>query len=104
MRIACFPVRHPRRDGSGNASNDSTPGKSLSARPIVPWIAPHNPLATDAMHALTPPSAAHWCGTDAVGRDILSRIIAATRLALGIAFAAVVLSFAIGALAGLAAG
>jgi peptide/nickel transport system permease protein len=69
-----------------------------------PWITPHNPLATDAMNALAPPSASHWCGTDAVGRDILSRIIAATRLDLGIAFAAVVLSFAIGALGGLAAG
>jgi peptide/nickel transport system permease protein len=69
-----------------------------------PWITPYDPLATDAMNALAPPSAAHWCGTDAVGRDILSRIIAATRLDLGIAFAAVVLSFAVGALAGLAAG
>src|SRR6202047_2336406 len=39
----------------------------------------NNPLATDAMHALAAPSAAHWCGTDAVGRDILSRITAATR-------------------------
>jgi hypothetical protein len=38
----------------------------------------NNPLFTDAMHALAAPSAAHWCGTDAVGRDILSRIIAAT--------------------------
>ncbi len=71
---------------------------------LGPWLAPYNPLATDAMHALAPPSAAHWCGTDAVGRDILSRIIAATRLDLGIAFAAVVLSFAIGAVGGLAAG
>jgi len=71
---------------------------------LGPWIEPYSPLATDAMHALTPPSLHHWCGTDAVGRDILSRIITATRLDLTIAFAAVVLSFAIGALAGLAAG
>ena len=71
---------------------------------LGPWIEPYSPLATDAMHALTAPAAAHWCGTDAVGRDILSRIIAATRLDLGIAFAAVMLSFAVGALAGLAAG
>jgi peptide/nickel transport system permease protein len=71
---------------------------------LGPWIEPYSPLATDAMHALAPPSPHHWCGTDAVGRDILSRIIAATRLDLTIAFAAVVLSFAIGALAGLAAG
>ena len=71
---------------------------------LGPWIEPYNPLATDAMHALLAPSADHWCGTDSVGRDILSRIISATRLDLTIAFAAVLLSFAVGALAGLAAG
>ena len=69
-----------------------------------PALEPYSPLATDATGALKPPSAAHWCGTDAVGRDILSRIIAATRLDLSIAAGAVALAFAIGALAGVAAG
>ena len=69
-----------------------------------PLIEPYDPLATDAARALSPPSAAHWCGTDAVGRDILSRIIAAARLDLAIATAAVALAFAVGALAGVAAG
>ncbi|PJI40939.1 ABC transporter permease [Ferrovibrio sp.] len=69
-----------------------------------PWIAPYNPLQTNAAMALNPPSAAHWFGTDSLGRDIFSRVLVATRLDLGIAFASVILTFAIGALAGIAAG
>lgn len=71
---------------------------------IGPAIAPHDPLASNATAALQPPSAAHWFGTDALGRDIFSRTLVATRLDLGIALSAVVLSFAIGIALGLAAG
>ncbi len=69
-----------------------------------PWLAPYDPLATDTKAALQAPSLSHWFGTDALGRDILSRIIVATRLDFGIAVAAVALSFAIGIALGLAAG
>lgn len=69
-----------------------------------PWLAPHDPLATDAARALQPPSARHWFGTDQVGRDILSRVIIAARLDLGIALASVLLAFGLGALTGIAAG
>jgi len=69
-----------------------------------PYIVPHDPLASNSAVALQPPSAAHWFGTDALGRDIFSRVIVATRLDLGIAFSAVLLSFAIGMPLGLAAG
>lgn len=69
-----------------------------------PALAPHDPLASDAAAALQPPSGAHWFGTDALGRDILSRTLVATRLDLGIALSAVVLSFGIGIALGLAAG
>src|SRR5207245_227744 len=68
-----------------------------------PALAPFDPLASDTAASLQPPSARHWFGTDQLGRDILSRIVVATRLDLGIAFASVVLAFAIGALAGTAA-
>ncbi|MEK9967674.1 MAG: ABC transporter permease [Ferrovibrio sp.] len=71
---------------------------------LGPWIAPYSPLETNAAMALKPPSAAHWFGTDSLGRDIFSRVLVATRLDLGIAFASVILTFAIGALAGIAAG
>ena len=69
-----------------------------------PWIAPYDPLASSTANALHPPSAQHWFGTDALGRDIFSRTIVATRLDLGIAVSAVALSFVIGIAMGLAAG
>jgi peptide/nickel transport system permease protein len=69
-----------------------------------PLLVPYDPLASDTAVALKPPSAAHWFGTDALGRDIFSRTVVATRLDLGIAIAAVVVSFVIGMPLGLAAG
>ena len=39
------------------------------------WVAPYNPLDIDFGSILAPPSWEHWCGTDAYGRDILSRLI-----------------------------
>ncbi|WP_298834956.1 ABC transporter permease [uncultured Piscinibacter sp.] len=71
---------------------------------VGPAIVPHDPLASNATAALQPPSAAHWFGTDALGRDIFSRTLVATRLDLGIAISAVALSFALGIALGLAAG
>jgi peptide/nickel transport system permease protein len=68
------------------------------------WIAPYNPLATDTAATLQPPSAGHWFGTDALGRDIFSRIVVATRLDFGIAVAAVFASFGVGATLGSLAG
>ncbi len=69
-----------------------------------PIIAPYDPLATNTAQAMQAPSIAHWFGTDSLGRDILARIIVATRLDFGIAVAAVALSFVFGIALGLAAG
>ncbi|HEV7408289.1 MAG TPA: ABC transporter permease [Bradyrhizobium sp.] len=69
-----------------------------------PYIVPYDPLASDTAAALKPPSAAHWFGTDQLGRDIFSRVIVATRLDTFIAVASVVLVFLMGGLAGIAAG
>jgi peptide/nickel transport system permease protein len=69
-----------------------------------PWIAPYDPLASSTEFALKPPSAAHWFGTDSLGRDILSRIMVAARLDFGIAITAVAASFAIGSALGSLAG
>jgi peptide/nickel transport system permease protein len=71
---------------------------------LGPSVAPHDPLASDTAEALTGPSAAHWFGTDQLGRDIFSRVVVATRLDLGIATTSVALAFGIGTLLGLAAG
>ncbi len=69
-----------------------------------PWLIAVSPLATDAANALAPPSAAHWFGTDDVGRDVLARVVTAARLDLAIALSAVALSFAAGSTLGTAAG
>lgn len=71
---------------------------------LGPWIAPYDPLASNATVALQPPSWDHWFGTDQLGRDVLSRVIVATRLDIGIAVAAVALSFVLGSVLGTCAG
>ncbi len=47
---------------------------------LAPLLSPYDPVVSNVPHALEPPSALHWAGTDQLGRDILSRIITATRL------------------------
>jgi peptide/nickel transport system permease protein len=71
---------------------------------LGPYIVPYDPLASNTVMALKPPSAAHWFGTDQLGRDVFSRVIAATRLDFIIAVFSVVLVFLMGGLAGVAAG
>jgi peptide/nickel transport system permease protein len=71
---------------------------------LGPWIAPYDPLATNTARKLEPPSRAHWFGTDQLGRDILSRVLVATRLDLAIAAGAVSLSFLVGTAGGACAG
>ncbi|RMI15264.1 ABC transporter permease [Pseudoroseomonas wenyumeiae] len=71
---------------------------------LGPFAVPYNPLASDTANALQAPSWAHPFGTDQLGRDILSRVVVATRLDMTVAIASVVLVFALGGLAGVAAG
>ena len=69
-----------------------------------PFIVPYDPYASNTAMALKPPSAAHWFGTDQIGRDVFSRVIVATQLDFFIAVASVALVFLMGGLAGVAAG
>ena len=71
---------------------------------LGPAVAPYDPLASDTTNALQGPSAGHWFGTDQYGRDMLSRVLVATRLDMGIAVSSVGLVFVVGGLAGVAAG
>ena len=71
---------------------------------LAPYISPYDPLLTATEEKLLPPSFKHLFGTDQLGRDILSRIIYATRLDLYIAVSAVIISFAIGTTIGSLAG
>jgi peptide/nickel transport system permease protein len=70
---------------------------------FAPLLARYGPIDTDLRSVLKPPSAAHWLGTDQLGRDILSRIIFGTQTSLLIGFSAVFSSAIIGMLMGLAA-
>ena len=71
---------------------------------LGPALVPYDPLASDTANALQAPSWAHPFGTDQLGRDILSRVVVATRLDMTVAIASVVLVSALGGLAGVAAG
>lgn len=72
---------------------------------LAPAIAPYPPNATDVMSAAHPtPSAAHWLGTDHLGRDILSRVLWGARRVLTVAPIAVLSAAAVGTMLGLLAG
>jgi peptide/nickel transport system permease protein len=69
----------------------------------APWLAPYNPSAIDLVHRLASPSAAHWAGTDELGRDTFSRLLWGARLSLSISVTVVAVSLALGlAVGGLA--
>lgn len=76
----------------------------MLAAALGPWLAPHDPLATNPKHALLPPSADYWFGTDQLGRDVFSRVLVATRLDMIIAFCAVGISCLAGTVFGAALG
>ncbi|MEL6766602.1 MAG: ABC transporter permease subunit [Pseudomonadota bacterium] len=71
---------------------------------VGPELAPHDPLRPDPMIRLAPPSAVHWFGTDHLGRDVFSRVLAGARLSVGLAVLVVLVSAAIGLVVGLVAG
>ncbi|EKT4480409.1 nickel ABC transporter permease subunit NikC [Pseudomonas putida] len=68
------------------------------------WLAPHDPDLVDLGQRLLPPDANHWLGTDHLGRDLLSRLIVATRLSLGSVMLTLALVLALGLLVGGVAG
>ncbi len=69
----------------------------------APWLAPHDPLAQDLSAVLVPPGGSHLFGTDSLGRDLLSRVIAGTRVDLTITALGSGLAAAIAVPAGIAA-
>jgi len=70
----------------------------------APWLAPHNPAAIDLLHRLQGPSAAHWAGTDELGRDTFSRLLWGARLSLAVSVSVVSVSLALGLAIGGVAG
>ena len=66
----------------------------------APLIAPYDPVAVDFGAMLAAPSAAHWLGTDAFGRDVLSRLIYGSQTALIVGFGAAFVGATAGAVLG----
>ncbi len=71
---------------------------------LAPWLAPASPTAQNPAEALLPPDARHWLGTDDLGRDVLSRLIYGSPVALAASFLAVAVAALIGVPPGLLAG
>jgi peptide/nickel transport system permease protein len=91
--------------GSLRASSALSLGLGLIALHVVlavlaPWIAGHDPVATDSTAALTGTSWSHWLGTDQYGRDILSRTLNGGRYALLVTFLATTIAVGIGTVLG----
>ncbi|PUA40281.1 peptide ABC transporter permease [Paenibacillus elgii] len=71
---------------------------------FAPVIALHDPAEQDLMSRLKPPSAAHWFGTDDLGRDLFSRVLYGARVSLSVAIFSVILNLLIGITVGSLAG
>lgn len=100
-----------RRQVAGNARHN--PLAAAGAAMVIifvifalfaPWIAPQDPASIDLPARLSPPSHAHWFGTDELGRDILSRIIYGARISMLVGSSVVAASLAIGLIIGAIAG
>lgn len=71
---------------------------------FAPWIAPQDPAAIHLSSRLDPVSAAHWLGTDELGRDILSRVIYGARISMLVGCCVVATSLLLGLIIGSIAG
>jgi peptide/nickel transport system permease protein len=68
------------------------------------WLTPYNPIGVELKSKLLPPSAIHWFGTDDMGRDVLSRVLAGTKVSLLSAFIIISISMIFGTIVGVIAG
>jgi peptide/nickel transport system permease protein len=107
------PSRRRRVVARFRASTSARVGAVLLVLLVIlaifgPVIAPHDPTAIDPLQALKPPNLAHPFGTDNLGRDLLSRVIAGARVSLSLAvitgLAAMVIGVVVGAISGYAGG
>ena len=106
------PATKPRRDRARNILRTlSRSGVFLTGFAIIlfwvscalfgNYLVPYDPLVSDILNALLPPSAEHWFGTDQLGRDVFSRVIVGSRDILVVAPAATLLATVIGSALGL---
>lgn len=94
----------PRAGGIGGfAIGVAILGFALLAAIFGPGLVPYDPLVQELAARNAPPDALHWLGRDHLGRDILARLAAGTRISLAVALGATVLAVVLGAGLGLAA-
>jgi len=70
----------------------------------APWLAPYDPFTVNLPQALLPPSAAHWFGTDQLGRDVLSRLLYGTRISISVGVISVGVAVSVGVCVGSVSG
>ena len=70
---------------------------------FAPWITPYDPNLVDVAMRLRPPSASNWLGTDALGRDVATRVIYGARVSLSVGLVVVLVGGLFGTLLGAAA-
>src|SRR5207247_5364359 len=71
---------------------------------LADMVAPYEPTDMKVVDALKPPSVSHPFGTDRFGRDVLSRTIHGSRIALGVALSSISIAFVVGTILGLIGG
>ncbi len=76
----------------------------LIAALFAGWLAPFDPVDTDPVNALQPPSGEHWMGTDQLGRDVFSRVIHGARPSLIMGVVPMLISSIFGTTAGMIIG
>ena len=70
---------------------------------FAPWVATHNPDALDVMNRFSAPSGAHWFGTDHLGRDLFSRMVHGSRVAMQVSLVAIAIALTTGTALGILA-
>lgn len=75
----------------------------LVAAIFAPLVATHDPDALDILNRFAGPSAAHWLGTDHLGRDLYSRLVHGATVAMGVALSAIAVALIAGTLLGIVA-
>lgn len=76
----------------------------LTTALLAPWIIPFDPNAINVLFRLEPPSLEHFLGTDQLGRDVFSRVLIGSRIALKVAMTTISLALSLGLILGLIAG
>jgi peptide/nickel transport system permease protein len=101
-RIISPQIRWMRRYGLAVAGAAIIVAWTLLAI-LAPWVMPHDPNFVDVTQRLLPPSSRNWLGTDALGRDVATRVVYGARVSLAVGLIVVVVGGLFGTLLGAAA-